>query len=216
MTHPIRLLLLGGGGHAAVVADAGRGAGMRIAGFVDDAESVDIRAAASGLEHLGTLDDLDRLMGEQLPGTVVHAAVGDAAIRQRWLDAAGDWDTPAIVHPDAIISPGAEIDDGAFVGPGAIVNARAHIGRGAIVNSGAIIEHDCVVGAFAHIAPGAVLAGDAHVGDGALVGVGASVLPGIHIGDGATLGGGSVATNNIAAGVTAVGVPARAFAVDRS
>jgi serine O-acetyltransferase len=47
------------------------------------------------------------------------------------------------------------------------------------------------------------------LGDGVLVGAGARVLGGIHLGDDCTIGANAVVIDDIPAGATAVGVPAR-------
>ncbi len=197
------LVLLGGGGHAAVVADAARSSGWTVLGFFDDNPQTG-SSGPPGLARLGTIGD-----AAKTGAALAHAAVGSPALRRRWLDAMGGRVAPAIVHAAAVVSPSATIAEGAFIGPGAIVNARASIGRGAIVNSGAIVEHDCVLGAFCHVAPGAALGGGVHVGAEALVGINAAVRPGIRVEAQSTVGAGAVVTRDVPQGATATGVPAR-------
>jgi sugar O-acyltransferase (sialic acid O-acetyltransferase NeuD family) len=205
-----KVVLLGGGGHAAVVADAAQAAGWSIVGYLDDRSDTGLQ-----LMRLGTIDNAEALLAN-LPGDVaIHAAVGCASLRQSWLALANQRSAATIIHPSAVVSPSATIEGGVFIGPLAVINARASIRCGAIINSGAIIEHDCTIGVFSHIAPRAALAGGASVGDSALVGCGAVVLPNVHIGDGATLGAGSVATSDVPAGATAIGAPARVPAAAR-
>ena len=79
---------------------------------------------------------------------------------------------------------------------------------GAIVNTAAVVELDSAVGDFAHVSPGAILCGAVRVGRSAQVGAGAVVIPNRVIGEGATIGAGAVVIRDVAAGVTAVGVPA--------
>ncbi len=201
------LVLLGGGGHAAVVAEAARTCGWTIVGYLDDGPATEA-ARLVGLHHLGAIHDLDRFP----PAALGHAAVGDGALRRRWLDALGDLVAPAIIHESAVVSPSATLAEGSFIGPRAVVNARANVGRGVVVNSGAIVEHDCVLGAFCHIGPGAALGGAATVGEEATIGLNASVLRHVRIGASATLGAGGVAVRDLPEGVTAVGIPAREFA----
>ncbi|MEQ8318421.1 MAG: NeuD/PglB/VioB family sugar acetyltransferase [Phycisphaerales bacterium] len=193
MSNPV--ILVGGGGHARVVADAARAAGIAVAGFVDDAPD----ARVPGLEHLGPIERA---------GQHWHLCIGDVATRVRVLDSLhGSGVT--IVHPTAIFSPSAALDAGVFIGPGAIVNAEARIDASAIVNSGAIIEHDARVGRASHVAPAAVLCGAAAVGHGCLVGAGAILLPGVEIGHDAMVGAGAVVRESVPAGCVAVGSPAR-------
>jgi acetyltransferase-like isoleucine patch superfamily enzyme len=79
------------------------------------------------------------------------------------------------------------------------------------VNTGATIDHDCIIGDYAHLAPGVHRAGSVQVGEGAFLGIGSVVIPGVKIGRWSTLGAGGVATRDLADGVVAVGVPARAL-----
>jgi sugar O-acyltransferase (sialic acid O-acetyltransferase NeuD family) len=203
------LLLLGGGGHAAVVADAAGTAGWTIAGFLDDEATAALSVGPAPAPRLGSIDDLHRWCAGAPVAPAIHAATGDAARRRRWLELASDLPAPAIIHARAIVAESATIGAGAFIGPGAIVNARARVERGAIVNSGAIVEHDGRVGAYSHVAPGAVLAGRVTLGEACFVGAGSVVIPGVALGDGAVLGAGAVAIADLGAGLTAVGVPAR-------
>lgn len=205
------LILLGGGGHAAVVAETAKAAGFVVLGFLDDAAPVNPDSPIIGFKYLGPIAALPRAMTDHRHA-FFHAAVGDNALRSRWIELPAPRGTPAIIHPSAIISPTAKIEEGAFIGPRAIINARAVVKRGAIVNSGAIVEHDCVLEPFCHCAPGSVLAGNVRVGRFALVGAGAVLIPGVSVGEGATLGAGAVAISDVPANATAIGVPAKAGA----
>lgn len=198
------LLLLGGGGHAAVVADSARSSGWEVAGFLDDAAGHP-QADRAGLARLGAPHDLAAVLAALPPGTVALAAVGDPGLRRRWLDLVGKAAAPAIVHDRAVVSPSATLGPGVLIGPLAVVNARAVIQRGAIVNSGAIVEHDCNLGAFCHVAPGAALGGAVRVGPDCLVGINAAVRPGLRLGASARVGAGSVVLADVPDGATAVG-----------
>lgn len=203
-----QVLILGGGGHAAVVADAVRSRGWSIAGYLDDGGPSDQHGPPE-LRWLGRVSDLHSIL-ESLPGTViVHAAAGDPALRRRWLNAARGFALDPIIHASAVISPSASIADGAFIGPLAVVNARAVLARGCIINSGAIIEHDCNVDEFAHVAPRAVLCGGVSVGHDTLIGVGAVVRPAINIGAHVIVGAAAAVVADAPDGVTVIGVPAR-------
>ncbi len=212
------LVLVGGGGHAAVVADVARSAGWPIAGYLDD-RAEDALAQQIGLKRLGAIDDLDAVL-ERLrasgPAPVAHPASGNNTTRRRWVDAIGQALASALVDSSAVVSPSARLAAGVLVGPRAVVNARAVIERGSIVNTGAIVEHDCIIGAFSHVAPGAVLGGGATIGKQALVGLGAVVLPMRRIGSHATLGAGAIANQDLPDGLTGAGNPMRVLTAETS
>lgn len=197
------ITLLGAGGHAWVVAEAARAAGLRVEAVYDDDPQArspgDARAVAGPLEAFFAGPD---------PWILAIGDIGRRRVLLRRLETVAP-PAVAVIHPRAVISPSATVGPGAFVSAGAIVNARAQIGPHAIVNTGAIIEHDCGVGVGAHVAPGAVLGGGVTIGDDALVGLGARVRPGVTIGAGAVVGMGAVVVGDVAPGVTVRGVPAR-------
>lgn len=187
-----RVLLLGGGGHAAVVADAVRAMGLEVAGCLDDDPAIEPVASRAGLSRLGAIDELASVISTLGETTIVHAAVGDGALRRRWMEMARAIEgvlLAPVVHPSAIVSSSAEIDDGVFIGPLAVVNARAKLGIGVIVNSAAIVEHDCKIGAWTHIAPNATVCGGVTIGEHCLICEGAIVRPGDVIARGMTVGG---------------------------
>lgn len=199
------LVILGGGGQAAVVAESAARAGWRVVGF----------AAAVAATDVATLGDPDcaitggpRIEALIAQGARLHAAVGAAEVRERWFSRFGAANFASVVDPSAVISPSAHVGAGVYIGVGAVVNARAAIEAGAIVNTRAIVEHDCTVGAFSHIAPAAVLCGSVRVGRCAQVSAGAVVIPVRRIGDGAMVGAGAVVVRDVPAGMTVAGVPA--------
>jgi sugar O-acyltransferase (sialic acid O-acetyltransferase NeuD family) len=198
---PTDVLLLGAGGHARAVADAARARGIRIIGVLDDDPDRTIEGVDA--PNLGPAS----MPPANLLHYAVHAATGDAARRQAWLEPFSQALT--IDHPSAEVSPEATIGAGVFIGPRAIINAGAEVQDGAIINSGAIIEHDVHVGRFAHVAPGAIVCGEAVLGAAAWVGAGAIILPRVRVGHHATVGAGAVVTTAVPDGTTVVGIPAK-------
>ncbi len=114
-----------------------------------------------------------------------------------------------VVHVAAWVSPTARLGRGAVVLAGAIVNSGAEIGAHAIVNSAAVIEHDVVIGDFTHVAPAGVVGGGARLGRDGFVGLGSRIRDHVTIGDGVTIGMGAVVVDDLGAGATVIGAPAR-------
>ncbi len=198
------LILIGGGGHSAVVCDAANASGWSVVGFLDDDPNAALDPGSGPIRHAGPI-----LVGAGASDTPWICALGDLPTRARILGSLGDSASATVLHPRAIVSDGASIGAGVFVGPGAIVNTRAAIGDHAILNSGCIVEHDASIGRNTHIAPGAVLGGSVAIGAGTLVGANATVLPGRSIGAGVRVGAGAVVTRDVPDGATVVGAPAR-------
>ncbi|MFN3353158.1 MAG: DapH/DapD/GlmU-related protein, partial [Brevundimonas sp.] len=192
MTASKDLVIHGAGGHAAVVAEAWRASGGRVAVFI--APEAPIGPLPAPWSH--TLPD-----GEHGH----HLGFGDLARRRAAVEALSGRRWAAVVDPRALVCGDADIGAGAFIALGALVQVRASIGAHAIVNTGAVVEHDVVVGAFSHVAPRAVLLGGVRIGEGAMIGAGAVVLPGVAVGADAVVGAGAVVTRDLEAGAKVAG-----------
>lgn len=208
MTHANdAVVVVGAGGHAAVVIDTLQLLGVHVVAAVD-AEATEGRTLLD-VPVIGPDSLLSDLRARGFRAAIV--AVGDNALRHRLLDEIVLLGfTPIVVtHPGASVSSRAELGPGTVIMAGAVVNARAAIGAGSIVNTGASVDHDCILGVAVHVAPAAALGGNVHCGEESLIGIGAVVLPGVVIGARAIIGGGAAVTSNIAPDSVNVGVPAR-------
>jgi acetyltransferase EpsM len=217
---PRSLVIVAGGQHARVVADAARATGeWQVIGFTRESADDPARddaadtAARLGAPLLG--DDrafatkLEMMAGEDRPWLVLGFG-GPPDARRLAVSAFGEIATWAtIVHPTAWISPSARIAPGAVVLAGAVVNAAAHVGAHAIVNTRVVVEHDVSVGAFTHLAPGVVIGGGATIGDDTMVGLSAAIRDHVAIGHRATVAMGAVVVGPVGDGELVVGVPAR-------
>lgn len=202
-----RVVVLGAGGHAKVVIATLQSAGWAVVAVLDDDPG---RAGGGvlGVEVAGTVGDL-----AAWEGVAAITAVGDGRARQR-LVARVEAERPGVVwasavHPAAVVHPGVRLGPGSVIFAGAVVQPDSAVGAHAIVNTGASIDHDGRLGDFVHVAPGARLAGGVEVGEGALLGIGCQVLPGRRIGAWALVGAGATVVDDVAAGWTVVGTPAR-------
>jgi sugar O-acyltransferase (sialic acid O-acetyltransferase NeuD family) len=194
------IVVIGAGGHAKVLITTLTARGFSIAAVFDDDDT------KWGVDAQGTrVSRIDRERGGN--GII---GIGDNAQRREMARALSfEWRT--VVHPSAFVHPSAKLGRGTVVFAGAVVQPDAVIGDHVIVNTGATVDHDCVVGDYAHLAPGVHLAGSVQVGEGAILGIGSVVIPGVRIGHWSTLGAGAAAIRDVADGVVAVGVPARAL-----
>ena len=205
-----QIIIIGAGGHAAVVADALLAMGHDVIGCTD-ANSLRHGERVCGAPVLGDDSELARYSV-----TSVRLANGLGGTRgeplrhqvQAHLQADG-WRFCGVRHPTAVVSPFASVSADAQLMAGCIVQPGAVIGAGCIINTGAIVEHDAVIGEFVHVAPGAVVCGNASIGDYSHVGAGAVVLQGMKLGSRVIVGSGAVVVASHPGQATLVGVPAR-------
>jgi sugar O-acyltransferase (sialic acid O-acetyltransferase NeuD family) len=206
----MRILIVGAGGHAQVVADiifAMRLAGedVEVAGYVDD----DRQRHGQELLDRPVLGPITSLAEIDYDALVV--AIGDNATRRRLFSQFQAVGRPLAVacHPRATIAAGVVIGDGAMICAGVVVNTGSEIGPNVILNTGCTVDHHNRIGAHTHIAPGVHLGGDVTIGEETLVGIGATVLPQTTIGSRVTVAAGSVVRRAVADGTIVAGVPAR-------
>jgi len=207
-----RLLILGAGGHAKVVAETSLVCGVASSvTFLDDRfTSSDACPSLLGWPVIGPLGlALQPHMFPQFDAAVV--AIGHASTRLHWIQQLQDagFYLPVLIHPTAWVSPSAQLGPASVVFAQVAVQAQVCIGKGVILNSGCSVDHDAQLADGVHICPGARLAGDVKVGACSWIGIGASVIQQVCIGSDVTVGSGAAVVRDLPNSVTAVGVPAR-------
>lgn len=205
-----RVLIVGAGGHAQVVADIllrAREAGAAVApiGYLDD------NPACWGHELLGLpiFGAIDKHSAVDHDALII--AIGDNRIRQQLFDRLQQQGCDFIIaqHPAATLAPDVQIGKGSVICAGVVVNPGSDIGANAILNTGSTIDHNNTIADHVHIAPGVHLGGNVQIEQGALLGIGAIVMPGRRIGTWSTVGAGSLVHRDIPNCVVAFGVPAK-------
>lgn len=204
------LIIVGAGGHgreALDIVEACNGVKPQyeLAGFVDDGSVDESLLAARGAPLLGPVARLASFEADYVIG------IGSPEIRARIDELAGSWGRSAatLVHPAATIGARCHLEPGCVVAAGARITTNVRLGRHVHVNVNATISHDCVIDDYTTIAPGAHLSGQVTVGAGTWIGAGAVAIQGITIQAGSTVGAGACTVDDVAAGTTVVGVPAR-------
>jgi UDP-perosamine 4-acetyltransferase len=203
---------LGAGGHAKVVIEVLRMiGGYEFKGLLDP--NKELRGTeVLGVPVIGDDGDLEALFRQGITHAFIGlGGVGDNGPRKRLFENAQRHGFKFVdaIHPQAIVSPSAEIGSGPSIMAASVINAEARLGDNVLINSGAIIEHDCVIGDHCHVATGARLASTVLLGDGVHVGAGATVRQSITIGEGVIVGAGAVVVKDVAAWTLVTGVPAQ-------
>lgn len=207
-----KLLILGAGGHAKVVAETALAVGMvSSVAFLDDCSTdLDVCLTVLGWPVFGPLAlSLQPEIVAEFDTAVV--AIGHAYTRLYWIKKLQDagYCLPVLVHPTAWVSPSARLGLASVVFAQASVQAQVSIGAGAILNTGCSVDHDAQLADGVHLCPGSRLAGDVKVGNRSWIGIGASVIQQVSIGSDVTVGAGAAVVSDLPSSVTVVGVPAR-------
>lgn len=207
VTAPLPVIVLGAGGHAAVVIDLLRALGREVRGCVAPEDG----PASAMAPLLGGDDALDGVSADAVALALGVGSIGDSRVRRIVWERfrMRGFSFPALVHPTAALGSGVTLGDGAVVMMRAAVQTGVQIGEAAILNTACSVDHHARVGAFVHVAPGATLCGDVTIGDDAHVGPGAVVCQGVRVGAGAVLAAGAVVIRDVRAGCRMQGVPAR-------
>jgi sugar O-acyltransferase (sialic acid O-acetyltransferase NeuD family) len=204
------VIILGAGGHAKGIIAALRCQAATILGLTD-ADPALKGSILLGVQVLGT----DEVLAQYAPESILLVnALGSTRLtanRKALYETfrAKGYSFATVVHPSAVITEGVVLAEGVHVMAGAVIQPGSVIGENTIVNSNATVDHDCTIGAHVHLAPGVTLSGGVRVGDGAHVGTAVTVIQGIIIGARCLVAAGAVVVEDVPAGVTVMGVPAR-------
>ena len=199
-----KLLIVGAGGHGAVVANVADE--MRIysqIAFLDDGE----KDSCLGFSVLGRVKDAAIFVGEY----EFFVAIGNGTTRERIMQDLKNQGAviATLVHPKSVVAKSVTLGEGTVVMAGAVIEPRAVIGEGCIINTSASVNHDVVLGNYTHVAVGAHVAGSVCVGARSWIGVGAAVKNNVNIGSDCIIGAGGVVVKDCIETGTYVGVPAK-------
>jgi sugar O-acyltransferase (sialic acid O-acetyltransferase NeuD family) len=205
----MKVLIIGAGGHARVVADAllsraRIGEKYEVIGFLDDDENLQDREQL-GIRILGRISEIEKFEHE-----AVIVGIGDNLTRQRLyleLKKRGE-NIITVIHPSTTLAPNVVVGDGTVILAGVVVNSGARIGSNVILNTACTVGHDLVIYSHAHICPGVNLGGGVTVGEGAFVGIGSAVVQYKTIDNWAVVGAGAAVIRDVPAFERVAGVPA--------
>jgi sugar O-acyltransferase (sialic acid O-acetyltransferase NeuD family) len=195
--------VVGAGGNAREIAQVCADLGYSVLGFIAD------RRGEHDSELLG-----DFSWPEKNAVDCFAMGIGSPAVRLKvaheLIKRYPQIDWPALIHPTAYFGDSCIVGMGSVVCVRAVATVNVKIAEFAQLNFGCTVGHETEIGTGTLVNPGANLAGGVKLGKRVMIGTGAQVLQYRTVGDDAIIGAGAVVTKDVSAGVTVVGVPAKA------
>lgn len=207
-----RVVIIGAGGHAKVIADIIIKSGDEVVGFLDDNYLKNTKII-SELKTVGKISDCVEMQKND-DKLYFIIAIGNNNIRRNIAEKY-DLNYYTAIHPDAVIGLEVQIDKGTVIMANACINSNAIIGKHCIINTGAVIEHDNIIEDAVHISPNATLCGTVKVGANTHIGAGSVVKNNTNITHDCTIGAGAVVVKDIEESGIYVGVPACKFKIEK-
>ena len=196
-----KVILVGAGGHAKVIADIVLKSGDQLLGFLDDDPTKNF---VLGYPVLGRVEEWEKFSKE----AKFLLAIGNNHVREALAEKLKvDW--YIAIHPSAQIGMDVVIGEGSAVMANAVINPGARIGKHCIVNTAAVIEHDNRIEDYVHVSVGAKLGGTVKIGKASWIGIGATVRNNVMICSVCLIGAGSVVVKDLFEPGVYVGSPAR-------
>ena len=173
-----KVVIIGAGGHAKVIADIIKKSGDEIIGFLDDNK----KKGTNIIKEYKVLGDFNN----RFPLAIANSdyefiiAIGDNKKREE-ISHSPNLKFYTAIHPSAQMGLDVEIQEGTVIMANACINSSAKIGKHCIINTGAIIEHDNIIEDFVHISPNVALGGTVKIGKSTHVGIGSTIKNNITI-----------------------------------
>ncbi len=209
------IYLLGVGRNTPVFIDLAEQSGYTVSGLYhyNDDRTGDVE---HGFTILGSFSDLfDKNNLSQLN---LMLTMGDRKIRMDLAEHIRQKNgrLPAIIHPTAVLSRFARIEEGVCIGAFSHVQADSWIKRDTVILSGVNISHHNTIGPGCFIAGGATIGAYTTLGDSVFIGQGALTISGKvkHIGNNVYVSAGSLVTKSIPDDDIVAGRPATSIKRD--
>lgn len=146
------LLILGAGGYGLAVAEAAHLSGQwQEIIFADDRWPK--TQEVGEYKIVSNIANVQQFTSNNIQAIV---AVGNNDLREKWQKLLGDLGIrmTSVIHPQAVVSPTAQIGQGVTVMAGCVISTKTVINDGVILNIGTLLDHDVIIKAFAHLSVG--------------------------------------------------------------
>ena len=204
------LLIIGGGGHAAALAEILIRQKKDIVGVVAPQLTAG-HILFQGMEHFINDDDILKF---RIKDILLVNGIGSMPYKSLREDVYNHfkelgYEFASVIADSALVSDYSTLECGVQVMNNCVVSIGSKVGENTIINTSTSIDHDCIIGAHCHLAPGATLSGQVVIGNNVHVATGVNVINNITIGHNTIVGVGanitkSIASNSIVYGARSV------------
>ena len=205
-----KLVIMGAGGHATVVASTLMALKRHIDGYITPEPSSSLSEKISWLGDDAILEKLD-------PETILLVngigSTGSVELKRRVFENAKKYGFSFVplIHPSAILDDSILYGEGVQIMAGTIVQPNVTIEDNVLLNTGCIIDHDTHIASHCHVAPGVSFSGGVQIGDSVHIGTGAVLKNGIKVGAKAIIGAGAVVIRDVKEKDCIAGNPAQSI-----
>lgn len=201
-----KYLIIGGGGHAAAVAEILIKQNKLLIGVVSP-KILTGHAIFDSLPHYSLDEEILKFSKDDVTLVNGIGAMPRKSLRERIFRRFTDlgYSFATVVADSAVVSEFCDLGHGSQIMNNAVVNIGSEIGANSIVNTGAVVEHDCTIGVHCHLAPGVLISGQTKIRNNVHIATGASVINDIIIGQNSIVGVGANVIKSVSAGTIVYG-----------
>ena len=191
-------LIIGGGGHAAALAEILIKQNKPLLGVVAP-DIIAGHAIFDAVEHYLQDDDVLTFSVDRVLLVNGIGAMPRQTLRKKVYTRFSElgYTFATVIAESALVSNYAVLAKGAQVMNNAVISIGSEIGENTIINTSASVDHDCIIGAHCHLAPGATLSGQVRVESNVHIATGSSIINNVTIGSNSIVGVGANITKSI-------------------
>lgn len=205
-----RLIIIGTGGHAKIIAD--------IIERMNKYEIIGFTAKKYTLKEFygyPVLGD-DSILSKYFESGIQNLSLGvggyrDNNIRKEIFNKLKKlgFNFVSAIDPSAVVSKRAILDEGNTIFTNVSLNSGVITGKNVIIATNSSIDHDTIIGNNVLISAGVTIGANVRIEDDALIALGAKVISGVTIGKNTIVAAGATVVSNIKSNITVYGTPAK-------
>ena len=191
-------LMIGGGGHAAALAEILVKQNKSLLGVVTP-KILAGHAIFDSVKHYLRDDDVLRFSVDEVLLVNGIGAMPRQTLRKKVYTHFSElgYTFATVIADSALVSDYASLAKGTQIMNNAVINIGSEVGENTIINTSVSVDHDCVIGAHCHLAPGTTLSGEVKIESNVHIATGVSVINNITIGAQSIIGVGANVTKSI-------------------